>query len=116
MIQNANKDCRVITRAKAEYLDRLCKMKIFPYDLTFTEHRLCDLLKEMPDLNSIITCSTAGCQCRRFDITTRLPDNLNKQIRYIKDKQQNFNCLICFKNNDASHLMGSCQIDHTKPV
>lgn len=104
--------CDLVAKDTADYINRLCAMGILPYDLTFTEHRLCDLLKKITNKKPTTFCTNYGCVCRKGR-AAGLASGANQEIQYIKNQQRTFNCLDCLKTSGKSHSLEKCRITHT---
>jgi hypothetical protein len=114
--QTLAKNCYRAAKAVGYYFNSLQITKILPYDLDFTEHRFCDLIRKASQLPHIsvshYTCSVRSCSCDD-ESTYNLSSKLQEEVRFIKQQQGTFICLDCLKAERGSKYEGNCRISHS---
>jgi hypothetical protein len=113
--QTLTKNCYRAAKAVGSYFNALRTAEILPYDLDFTEHRFCDLIRKASHLPYIsvsqYTCSVYQCGCEKESIYN-LSSKLQEEVRFIKQQQGTFICLDCLKTDERSKK-GNCRISHS---
>ncbi|KAH8663685.1 hypothetical protein BGZ60DRAFT_411902 [Tricladium varicosporioides] len=114
--QTLTKNCYRAAKAVGTYFNSLQRAEILPYDLGFTEHRFCDLIRKASHLPYIsvsqYTCSVYKCGCES-ESTYNLSSKLQEEARFIKQQQGTFICLDCLKTEEGSKYGGNCRISHS---
>jgi hypothetical protein len=113
--QTLTKNCYRAAKAVACYFNSLKLAEILPYDLEFTEHRFCDLIRKASNLPYIsvsqYTCPVFGCGCANE--SSNLSSKLQQEVGLIKQRKGTFICLDCLKTDRRSKDEGNCRISHS---
>jgi hypothetical protein len=108
--------CYRAAKAVGSYFNCLQITGILPYDLDFTEHRFCDLIRKASHLAHIsvsqYTCPVYNCSCEN-ESNYNLSSKLQEEVRFIKEQQGTFICLDCLKAERGSKYEGNCRISHS---
>jgi hypothetical protein len=114
--QTLTNGCCRAAKAVGSYFNSLQAAGILPYDVEFTEHRFCDLIKMVSHLPYIsvsqYTCQDYQCECEK-EATYNLSSKLQEEVRFIKQQQGTFICLDCLKTEERSKSEGNCRISHS---